>query len=126
MTTDSRRLFAGLPGFAGATIALIAVSAWAMTLGFKGPGDSVAIRISAVVAAALQIGAFPVIRGLVARNVMIGWAVGSLLRFLTLVLFAVVGTLLRLPLPAALLSLLVFYFLSMMIEPLFLPSCPSP
>ena len=123
MTTDSRRLFTGLPGFAATTVALIALSGWALTLGFHGIGDSLAIRISAVVAAAVQIGAFPVVRGVAAKNAMLGWGVGSLVRFLSLIAYALVaGTILHLPLPAALLSLLAFYFLSMVIEPLFLRS----
>lgn len=121
MPTDSRRLFAGLPGFAGATIALVALFGWVMTLVFKGPGDSLAIRISAVVASAVQIAAFPAVKGLAARNIMLGWGAGTLVRFLTLIVYAIAaGTLLHLPLAAALLSLMVFYFLSMVIEPLFL------
>jgi hypothetical protein len=123
MTTDSRRLFTGLPGFAAATIALIAVFGWVMTLFFRGPGDSIAIRISAVVAAAIQIAAFPAVKGLATRNLMLGWAAGTFVRFLTLVFYALAaGPVLHLPLPAALVSLFVFYFLSMVIEPLFLRS----
>jgi hypothetical protein len=121
MTTDSRRLFAGLPGFAATTVALIALSGWAMTLAFHGIGDSLAIRTSAVVAAAVQIGAYPVVRRLASQNPMLGWGVGSLVRLVSLIVYALVAeSSLHLPLAAALLSLLAFYFLSMLIEPLFL------
>ena len=53
---------------------------------------------------------------------MLGWGAGSLVRFLSLIVYAalVAAKALLLPLPAALISLLVFYFLSMVIEPLFL------
>jgi hypothetical protein len=123
MATDSRRLFVGLPGFAAATIGLIAVFGWLLTLLFHGPGDSLAIRVSAVVGAAVQIAAFPAVKGLATRNLMLGWAAGTLVRFLTLVVYGfAAATVLHLPATAALVSLFVFYFLSMVIEPLFLRS----
>ena len=112
-----------MAGFAAATIALIASSASLLTLAFNGPGDTNAIVVSGFVAAVVQIAAFPAIRGLAAKNIMIGWGAGTLVRFLGLVIYALLaGTVLGLPLPAALISLMVFYFLSMVIEPLFLRS----
>ena len=121
MTTDSRRLFAGLPGFAAATVALIALSGWAMNLSFHGIGDSLAIRISAVVAAAVQIGAYPVVRRLAIKNPVVGWSAGALIRFVSLIAYgiSVATQLVAVPAAAALVSLFVFYFLSMMIEPFF-------
>ncbi len=121
--TDRRQLLTGLPGFAGATIVLIGISAWLMTLAFHGPGDLGAIGVSAVVAAVVQIAAFPAVRSLATKNIMLGWGAGSLIRLLSLIVYALLaGSILHRPLPAALLSLLVFYFLSMVIEPLFLRS----
>lgn len=112
-----------MPGFAGATIGLIGISAWLLTLAFHGPGDSAAIGMSAVVAAVVQIAAFPAVRGLATKNMLLGWGAGSLIRLLSLIVYALLaGSILHRPLPAALLSLLVFYFLSMVIEPLFLRS----
>ena len=111
----------GFPGFAASTIALISVAAVALTFVFKGPGDSRAIWISAGVAALSQIAAFPAVRKLTAQNLMVGWGTGSLVRFGTLGVYALIAaTVLDLPMTAALVSLALFYFVSMVIEPLFL------
>ncbi len=119
--TGSR--LAGFPGFAAASIALIAVAAFALTFVFKGPGDERAIWISAAVGAFSQIAAFPAVRKLTAQNLMVGWGMGSLVRFGTLGVYALVAAFaLHLPMTAALVSLALFYFLSMVIEPLFLRS----
>jgi hypothetical protein len=116
-------LLAGFPGFAGLTVVLVAAAGLLLTLAFKRPGDTGAIAISAGVACLVQIGAFPAVRALAARHMMLGWGAGTLLRFFTLAIYAVLaGTVLALPLDAALISLFVFYFLSMVIEPLFLRS----
>lgn len=120
-TPVQRRLLAGLPGFAGTTIGLVALSGWVLTLVFHGPGDWAAIRLSAIVATVVQIAAFPAVRALTTQNLMVGWGAGSLVRLLTLIVYALlVRTVLNLPLPTALVSVTVFYFLSMVIEPLFL------
>jgi hypothetical protein len=119
----TRRRIGGLPGFAAATIALIAAGAGALTLVFTGPGDARAIWLSAVVAAVSQIAAFPAVRKLTASNLMVGWGIGTLVRFLTLLAYALVGAfVLALPMTPALVSLALFYFMSMVIEPLFLRS----
>lgn len=118
---DSRRLLLGFPGFAGATLALVGLSAWAMIVGFRGPGDASAVAISAAIAIVVQFAAFPMIRELAAKNLLAGWGVGTLIRFLTLIAYAILAAkVLRLPPTAALISLFVFYFLSMVIEPFFL------
>lgn len=112
-----------LPAFAAATIALVAVGAILLSMVFTGPGDSRAIWISAAVAAFSQIAAFPLVRKLTRNNSMVGWGIGSLVRFGTLGAYAALAaTVLHLPMTAALLSLALFYFLSMVIEPLFLRS----
>ena len=52
---------------------------------------------------------------------MVGWGTGSLVRFGTLGAYALVASLvLHLSMTPALVSLALFYFLSMVIEPLFL------
>lgn len=119
----TRQRLAGFPGFAASSIALIAVAAFALTFVFKQPGDARAIWISAAVAALSQIAAFPAVRKLTAQNLMVGWGMGSLVRFGTLGVYALVAALaLHLNMTAALVSLALFYFLSMVIEPLFLRS----
>jgi hypothetical protein len=53
---------------------------------------------------------------------MMGWGAGTLIRFLTLGVYALVVVLAHLPVAPALLSLALFYFISSVIEPLFLRS----
>ena len=70
-----------------------------------------------------QIAAFPAVRKLTAANLMVGWGAGSLVRFATLLVYALVGNFaLHLSMTPALVSLALFYFVSMVIEPLFLRS----
>jgi len=117
------RLTGGLPGFALVSASLIGVAAVGMSMILRGPGDSQAIWISAAVAFASQVAAFPAVRRLTRSNLVIGWATGSLVRFGTFGVYALLaGLVLHLPMTAALLSLALFYFLSMVIEPLFLRS----
>jgi hypothetical protein len=73
------------------------------------------------VAAVVQVGAFAITRSLLPGNMMAAWGAGALLRFLTLVVYALVAVkVVGLPALPALLSLFVFLFLSMLLEPLFL------
>jgi hypothetical protein len=112
----------GLSGFALASACLVALAAFGMTLLFRGTDEARTIWITAVIALATQIAAFPVVRRLVAQNLMVGWGIGTLVRFLTLGVYALVVVLAHLPVAPALLSLALFYFISSVIEPLFLRS----
>ncbi|MFN2566511.1 MAG: hypothetical protein ABR499_16055 [Gemmatimonadaceae bacterium] len=107
--------------YAASAVALIVLLAWLLTLGFTGPQDAAAIRLSAVVACVVQLAAFAVTRALTPRNVVAGWGAGALLRFLTLVVYALLAVkVLGVAPVAALVSLATFLFLSTLIEPLFL------
>jgi hypothetical protein len=107
--------------YAVAAIASIVATAWLLTLGFTGPGDAAAIRLSAIVAIVVQLVAFAVTKAIAQRHLIAGWGAGSLLRFLTLGVFALLAVkVLGLPPVAALVSLATFLFLSTLIEPLFL------
>jgi hypothetical protein len=107
--------------YAVAAIASIMATAWLLTLGFTGPGDAAAIRLSAIVAIVVQLVAFAVTKAIAQRHLIAGWGAGSLLRFLTLGVFALLAVkVLGLPPVAALVSLATFLFLSTLIEPLFL------
>ena len=122
-TTASRGRMSGLPGFAAVSLALIGVAGLALTMVFRGPGEARAIWISAAVALVSQVAAFPAVRKLAASNLIVGWGTGSLVRFATLGLYALVAAMvLDLPMTPALISLALFYFLTMVIEPLFLRS----
>jgi hypothetical protein len=119
----SRHKLGGFTGFAVASLALIGVGAAALTLLFRGAGDRQAILISAALAYLTQLAAFPAVRKLTASNMMVGWGIGSIVRMGTLLIYVLVGALvLKLPMTAALVSLALFYFVSMVIEPLFLRS----
>ena len=101
--------------------AMIGGAAWLLTLAIGGTSANGAIGISAVVAAVVQIGAFALTRSLLPTNMVAAWGAGALLRFLTLVVYGLVAVkLLGLPALPALLSLFVFLFLSMLLEPVFL------
>ena len=121
--TASRHKLSGFAGFALASLFLIGLAAVGLTLLFSGEGDAQAIWTSAVVAWATQLAAFPVVRRLTATNLVAGWGFGSLVRFGTLLVYALLGAfVLKLSITAALVSLALFYFVSMVIEPLFLRS----
>src|SRR5258708_33535350 len=78
-------MLAGFPGFAVATLALTVAAAWLLNVGFRGPGDRSAIAVAAAVAIVVQLGAFPIVRALAARNLMLGWAAGAFCRAAILV-----------------------------------------
>jgi hypothetical protein len=107
--------------YALAAVALIATIGWLLTMAFPGPRDATAIKLSAIVAIVVQLVAFAVTKAVAQRHLIAGWGAGSLLRFLTLVVFALLAVkVLDLPPVAALVSLATFLFLSTLIEPLFL------
>jgi hypothetical protein len=107
--------------YALVAIASIAAAGWLLTLGFPAPQDAAAIRLSAIVAIVVQLVAFAVTKAIAQRHLIAGWGAGSLLRFLTLVVYALLAVkVLGLPAVAALVSLAIFLFLSTLIEPLFL------
>ena len=107
--------------FALATLALIALSYPLLRMGFASPLEAEAVRTSAVLALAVQLVTFAIARVMARRNMIVGWGVGAALRLLALTVYALlVAPSLGLPRSAALVSLVVFLFLSMLIEPLLL------
>lgn len=99
----------------------VAAAAWLLTLVLGGSGAADAIVISAVVAAVVQLGAFTLTRALLPSNMAAAWGAGALLRFVALVVYGLVAVkVVGLPPVPALVSLFVFFFLSMLLEPLFL------
>lgn len=107
--------------YAITAVGLIAVVGWLLTLAFPGPRDAAAIRLSAIVAIAVQLVAFAVTKTLARHHVIAGWGAGSLLRFMTLVVYALLAVkVLGVAPVAALVSLATFLFLSTLVEPLFL------
>jgi hypothetical protein len=81
--------------------------------------------VSAGLAFAVQLGSYALLRP--ARGskgapgaLLLRWGVGALMRFVVLVLYAPLARVMFFPLDAALVSLVTFFFLTMMAEPLLL------
>jgi len=107
--------------FAFASAAAIAFVAWLLTLAMSGANATSAIGLSALVAAVVQIAAFAVTASMASRNVVAAWGAGALVRMLTLFVYGFLAVkVLGLPPVPALISLVVFFFLSTLLEPLFL------
>jgi hypothetical protein len=111
--------------FAGVSVALIIVATIILRLYFRTVEQHHAMLVSAGLAFAVQLGSFALLRP--ARpgkgapgELMIRWAIGAVLRFVVLLLYAPIARVFFLSLEAALVSLVTFFFLTMMAEPLLL------
>ena len=103
---------------------LVALLAWLLvSFVWKDPASAASVRASAWLAVGVQIVTFTIARLVARQQVMAGWGLGVLLRFAFLALWAFIGVkALGLVSGPALLSLVIFYFVSTLIEPLFLNS----
>lgn len=107
--------------FSAMAAVMILGGAWGITVLRPEPEIARAVWTSAVIALGVQLVAFGLARPFVKTNPVAGWGLGSLLRMLVLVLYAVVGTkALALSSTPALVSLVGFLFVTMLVEPLFL------
>lgn len=105
--------------FAAASLVMLAAGVWLFGLVYEAPDARHAIMVSACVAFVVQVISFIALRFGGRENMMAMWGVGMLLRMATLAAFAfvVVGAL-GLPSGAALVSLVAFFFVSSLLEPL--------
>jgi len=107
--------------FVAVAAVLIVVAAFLLGLLFRLPGDAHAIRVSAVIAFAVQVFAFAVVLVVAGAgtNVFPAWGLGMLLRLAAL---AVMGfwavRALGLRAEPALISLATFFFVTTLVEPL--------
>jgi hypothetical protein len=109
--------------FAGLTLAVIALTGLLISMAYGSSDATRAVWTSAGVAFAVQVLAFTIVKLSAKENVMAGWGVGAILRFVVLGVYAlIVVKALALPSGAALLSLIAFFFLSTLLEPLLLKS----
>ena len=109
--------------FAAASLVLIVLAGWLLTLAFPTPDDRHAIVVSAAVAYVVQLASFVIARAWAATNVVAGWGMGMLIRFIVLAIYALLGArLLGVPLAPALVSLAAFFFVSTLLEPVLLKS----
>jgi hypothetical protein len=111
--------------FAGVSAALIIVATIILRTYFRTVGEHHAMLISAGLAFAVQLGSYALLRP--ARpgkgapgELLIRWGIGAVLRLFVLILYAPLARIMFLPLDAALVSLVTFFFLTMMAEPLLL------
>jgi hypothetical protein len=111
--------------FAGVSAALIITATIILRSYFRTVTEHNAMLVSAGLAFAVQLGSYALLRP--ARGgkgppgeLMIRWGIGAMLRLVVLVLYAPVARIMFLSLDAALVSLVTFFFLTMMAEPLLL------
>ncbi len=107
--------------FLAAEAGLIAILAVVLSFVFPGAENLRAIIISAILALVVQLGSFLILQAMRGQGVMIGWGIGSLVRFGALITYGFLATrTLGLPLSAALFSLAAFLFATSILEPVML------
>lgn len=114
----------GLGRYAIATFSVVLVVGALLSLTFRGPGDALAIWLSAALAIAVQLAAFAVTKAPgVGNNLVARMGAGALIRLFTVVAYAFLAAkVFELSLVPALVSLAAFFFLSTLIEPLLIKS----
>ncbi len=111
--------------FAGISAALIIIATIILRSYYRTVDQHDAMLVSAGLAFAVQLGSYALLRP--ARpgrgapgELLIRWAIGAALRFFILVLYAPLARIANISIEAALVSLVTFFFLTMMAEPLLL------
>jgi hypothetical protein len=111
--------------FAGISAALIITATIILRMYFRTVEQHNAMLVSAGLAFAVQLGSYALLRP--ARpghgapgELMLRWGIGAVIRFFVLVLYAPIARVVNLSLEAALVSLVTFFFMTMMAEPLLL------
>lgn len=107
--------------FAAVGALVITAAGGVLALLYGGAAERHAIVISAVVAFVVQLVSFAILRLTAEKNLIAGWGIGAIIRFLVFVVYAlVIVKSLGLPSSAAMISMAVFLFASTLVEPLFL------
>jgi len=111
--------------FAGVSASLIIVGTIILRTYYRTVDQHNAMLISAGLAFAVQLGSYALLRP--ARpghgfpgELLLRWGLGAVLRLFVLVLYAPLARIINLSVEAALVSLVTFFFLTMMAEPLLL------
>ncbi|MEP6690025.1 MAG: hypothetical protein ABJD07_02650 [Gemmatimonadaceae bacterium] len=104
--------------FAVVVLAIAAALGAILAVPFATPDDRRAIVVSGAVAVVVQVVAFAIARRAFRAAALSGWLIGAAIRFVTLLVYGlVVLKPLLLPAPAALISLVLIFFVSTLIEP---------
>ncbi|MDQ6873018.1 MAG: hypothetical protein M3037_13590 [Gemmatimonadota bacterium] len=110
--------------FAAVSAALIVIATVVLRSYFTTAVEHRAMLVSAGLAFAVQLGSYALLRparaGKVPGELLIRWGIGAVVRLLVLVLYAPLARVIFLSLDAALVSLVTFFFMTMMAEPLLL------
>lgn len=108
--------------FTLAMATLVLLAAWVLAaFVWTDAASAGAVWASAWLAIGVQVVTFTIARLVARQNVMAGWGLGVLLRFATVATWGFLGVkALGMPSGPALMSLVLFYFVSTLIEPLFL------
>ena len=111
--------------FAGVSAALIIVATIILRSYYRTVEQHDAMLISAGLAFAVQLGSYSLLRP--ARpghgapgELMLRWGIGAVLRLFVVILYAPLARVVNMSVEAALVSLVTFFFLTMMAEPLLL------
>jgi hypothetical protein len=111
--------------FAGVSAALIIIATVVLRMYFRTVDQHKAMLVSAGLAFAVQLGSYALLRPARAGRgkpgeLLLRWVIGAVLRLFVLVLYAPLARIINLSVEAALVSLVTFFFLTMMAEPLLL------
>jgi len=111
--------------FAAVSAALIVIATVVLRSYFRTVVEHRAMLISAGLAFAVQLGSYALLRPSrsgrgAPGELLLRWGVGAVMRLLVLVLYAPLARVMFLSLDAALVSLVTFFFMTMMAEPLLL------
>jgi hypothetical protein len=111
--------------FAGASATLIIVATIILRTYYRTVEQHDAMLVSAGLAFAVQLGSYALLRPARPGHgapgaLMLRWGLGAILRFVVLVLYAPLARIVNISVEAALVSLVTFFFLTMMAEPLLL------
>jgi len=111
--------------FSGVSAALIIIATVVLRTYFRTVDQHNAMLVSAGLAFAVQLGSYALLRPARAGRgkpgeLLIRWAIGAVMRLFVLVLYAPLARIINLSVEAALVSLVTFFFMTMMAEPLLL------
>lgn len=116
-----RGLIRAVALFGASQVVALLLIGWLLTLYFRAPGDAAAIVAAGWVALGVQLLTFSVMRLVGREQVMVAWGLGVLVRFAVVALWALVLVpALGLTATPALIGLVAFFFVSTVVEPIFL------